>query len=54
MAKAHYAEKDFVIQKRSDLGRYGYCRKCKGDMQAFKSDGYKLLHYNSHKNYRRV
>ena len=53
MAKRHWEPSDFV-KVRATLGfaRYGYCRKCGADMQAFASDGYKLRHYNSHKYYK--
>jgi len=53
MAKKHWENSDFVVTQHSDIGRYGYCRKCGADMQAFKSSGYKPLHYNSHKNIKR-
>lgn len=52
MAQRHWEDSDFIVTERSDIGKYGYCRKCGADMQAFKSDGYKPRHYNSHKRMR--
>ena len=50
MAKKHYTDKDFIMTDRTpSFARYGYCAKCGGDIQAFKSDNYRLRHYNSHK-----
>jgi len=49
----HYTEKDFVITEKDDYGKYGYCRKCKADMQKFNSDGI-LRHYHSHQNWKAI
>jgi hypothetical protein len=59
----HYTAADFVVVATSPaydgsntVNRFGYCRKCKGDMQQFGgSEGNgPLLHYKSHKYARRA
>ena len=51
--KRHWTKEDFVVTSTSPAydggpvpNRFGYCRKCKADMQSFA--GGPLLHYNSH------
>ena len=55
--RAHWPEATFVVTSTipawdgtAALNRYGYCRECKADMQAFGGDGKDgpVLHYNSH------
>jgi len=48
--KRHWGEDTFVVMKRADGCRYGYCSVCNADMQYLPSLG--LHHYNSHKNYK--
>lgn len=47
--KKHWGTHTFKVTERTDRGRYGYCTVCLADMQAFKSQGYRPLHYASHK-----
>ena len=62
MATAHWGNRTFEVTETTEgvrtqftipgakLGRKeGYCRVCFGDMQAFEGDGYRPLHYHSHK-----
>ena len=52
--RKHWTAADFVETHRhtDEFGtsRYGYCRKCTGDMQSLYGD--RLLHYQSHQHYR--
>jgi hypothetical protein len=50
--KKHYNRKDFVVTHSNNLGKYGYCKICRGDVQCF-DDGV-LRHYNSHQNYKQT
>lgn len=58
MAMAHWTAKDFVEVSRANVvegypaNRYGYCRKCFGDMQNLYGKGF--THYNSHQYAKRM
>jgi len=56
-SKRHWASSDFVVTSTSPSydgkggeNRFGYCRKCYGDMSSFVGNGKAepILHYNSH------
>lgn len=56
--RRHWSASDFVVTSTSPaydgsatLNRFGYCRKCFGDIQSFGAKGKPgpLTHHNSHK-----
>lgn len=63
MAKRHWTKADFTVTATTPaydgsraVNRFGYCRKCKADMQSFGGEGKDgpILHYKSHQTARQL